>query len=146
MCTGGASWSSWRQHPRGMGLWCKGQAHPRPQEGPQRRRVGSHRRQWSHRSVIVAVVSGILLILSEYYRSLMKSCCSFLHFWLSVHAGVSRMHSFSPILKLNWMYVLRCFCCFFQEGTKATVWEWWWRCSVVSLPVPSTANTSAHGK
>lgn len=33
-----------------------------------------------------------------------------------------------------------------QEGTKATVWEWWWRCFVASWLVPSTATTSEPGK
>lgn len=44
------------------------------------------------------------------------------------------------------VYLFLVFSVWPQEGTKATVWEWWWRCSVASWLVPSTAATSEPGK
>lgn len=43
-------------------------------------------------------------------------------------------------------FVLNVFSVWPQEGTKVTVWEWWWRCFVASWLVPSTAATSEPGK
>lgn len=42
--------------------------------------------------------------------------------------------------------VLNAFSVWPQEGTKVTVWEWWWRCFVASWLAPITAATSEPGK
>lgn len=69
VCAGGAPWETGWLDPWGLGLWRTGSADHWPQEGPERRRTGAHRRQrgnrWKNESISLTLLQLPMVSSSE---------------------------------------------------------------------------------